>query len=313
MPVVSIVLPTFNRTGYLRLAVDSVFRQTFSDWELIVADDGSEHETRAYLRGIEDARFRPLWLAHSGNPSSVRNAAIAVARGYYLAFLDSDDVWSPQKLERQIGALRRQPSSRWSYTGCDRIQVNGQPYVDEALARHVWPEGWILEPMLHNPRNQMPMASIVAARDLVDEVGGFDPDQPWCEDLDLLLRLAMRSPVTVVAEPLCSIRSHQDDADHHSGDRIAECAHRVKLYRKMARRVPDPRLRALCQRKRAYQSLAMARFQAEKGQHPAVWRTLGTASTFSWPYPGWWLGSLKTVVKPFLPRRAIAAYRRVRG
>src|SRR6185437_668849 len=91
-PLVSVILPTFNRLGYLQAAVDSVFNQTMRDWELIVADDGSDSETRAYLQSFaEKPRVRVLWLSHSGNPGAVRNAALQCARGEYVAFLDSDD------------------------------------------------------------------------------------------------------------------------------------------------------------------------------------------------------------------------------
>ncbi|MGA7124130.1 MAG: glycosyltransferase, partial [Polyangiaceae bacterium] len=210
MPTVSIILPTFNRVRYLRLAIDSVFAQTFADWEMILADDGSTHDTRAYLRSLVDPRVRTIWLSHSGNPSFVRNTAIRAATGHYLAFLDSDDAWVPKKLERQIQVHRDQPDRRWSYTRCDLIDEHGRPIVDEALSRCMLPEGWILEALLSNLKNQMAMASVVADRDLVDEVGGFDEHQRWCEDFDLFLRLAMRSQVAAVDDPMCSIRNHRE-------------------------------------------------------------------------------------------------------
>jgi glycosyltransferase involved in cell wall biosynthesis len=86
MPNVSIILPTFNRAKFLRLAIESVFAQTYTDWELIIVDDGSAEETRAYLRSIATPQVVTIWLQHSGNPSQVRNAAISVASGRYLAF-----------------------------------------------------------------------------------------------------------------------------------------------------------------------------------------------------------------------------------
>src|SRR5229473_5509224 len=126
-PAISIILPTFNRLKYLRLTVDSVFAQTFVDWELLVADDGSDEETRAYLKGLESLpRVKLIWLSHSGNPSAVRNAALREARGDYIAFLDSDDMWMPTKLERQIDALRVSSDRRWIYTGYVRIGDAGE-------------------------------------------------------------------------------------------------------------------------------------------------------------------------------------------
>src|SRR5258708_34074473 len=120
-PAISIILPTFNRLKYLRLAVDSVFAQTFADWELLIADDGSDEETRAYLRGLENLpRVKVIWLSHSGNPSAVRNAALREARGDYIAFLDSDDMWMPAKLEPQIYVLTAS-HRRWLDPGYFRI------------------------------------------------------------------------------------------------------------------------------------------------------------------------------------------------
>jgi glycosyltransferase involved in cell wall biosynthesis len=102
---------------------------------MIIADDGSTEDTRAYLRSIKDPRVRVIWLPHSRNPSRARNAAIRAAGGHYLAFLDSDDTWAPRKLERQVEVLRERPDCRWSYTHCDLIDENDQPIVDEALRR----------------------------------------------------------------------------------------------------------------------------------------------------------------------------------
>ena len=91
-PLVSVIVPTFNRLLYLRPAVASVFAQTLVDWELIIADDGSDEHTRAYLSALQsEPRVSIIWLPHCGNPAAVRNRALRQARGEYLAFLDSDD------------------------------------------------------------------------------------------------------------------------------------------------------------------------------------------------------------------------------
>src|SRR5579863_3753675 len=91
---VSVVLPAFNRLRFLRPAIESVSAQTFADWELIIADDGSDLETRQYLQSFaDDPRVTVVWLEHTGKPSMVRNAAVLRAAGEYVAFLDSDDLW----------------------------------------------------------------------------------------------------------------------------------------------------------------------------------------------------------------------------
>src|SRR3974390_151623 len=150
IPKVSIVLPTFNRLKYLRLAVDSVFAQTFTDWELIVADDGSAADTAAYLAVLADPpRVTVLSLPHSGNPGTARNAACHAAQGEYIAFLDSDDVWMPQKLALQLASLQTHPERGWSDTAFALIDESGQ-LLSGGRARRWWPaaDGWILESVI---------------------------------------------------------------------------------------------------------------------------------------------------------------------
>src|SRR6188472_4452458 len=124
-PLASVILPAYNRLTHLRTAIASVRAQTLTDWELIIADDGSDGETRAFLRELSEKRIRVLSLEHSGNPSVVRNAAIRAASGKFLAFLDSDDLWLPHKLERQLVLMRATPARRWSYTQVRRIDDEG--------------------------------------------------------------------------------------------------------------------------------------------------------------------------------------------
>jgi glycosyltransferase involved in cell wall biosynthesis len=293
----------------LRLAVASVYAQTYGDWELIIADDGSAEDTRTFLRSIVDPRVRTLWLPHSGNPSRVRNAAIAAAGGRYLAFLDSDDVWAPSKLERQIGALRNRPGSRWSYTACESIDENDRPIPKKNAQAIVRPEGWIFQQLLKLEIG-IAMPTVVAERDLVNEAGGFDELQLFGEFHDLCLRLALKGEVVAVRESLCSVRAH---GEHYSSDKIADHAGWMRLYEKMASIIASPSLRAYCARMRAGTSLKLARQQGVDGQLREALATLGKASAFSWRYPRWWWGALKVVVRPLIPKAWMAALRRRSG
>ncbi len=305
MPAVSVILPTFNRIKFLRSAVESVYAQTYADWELIISDDGSDDETRAYLRSISTPQVRIIWLPHCGNPSRVRNAAIDVAAGFYLAFLDSDDVWAPGKLEKQLGALRDRPGSRWSYTACDSIDENGRhiPKGNKAIVR---PEGWIFERLLKLDIG-IAMPTVVAERSLVEESGRFDEEQRFGEFHDLCLRLAMKGEVAVVREPLCSVRTHDD---HYSSDKIGDHTAWMRLYEKMENCVADPGLRPFCARMRAETSLKLSRQRWANGDFSAAWATLGRASRFSWRYPHWWWGVLKGMARSIVPQALISALRR---
>src|SRR5580704_16014654 len=147
-PNVSVILPTYNRVAYLRDTIASVLVQSYPDWELIIADDGSDAATREFLASYEDSRITHLWLAHSGNPGAVRNRALERARGGHVAFLDSDDVWSADKLERQLNLLESRPECRWSYTGLKMIDKAGHPFRDPTAPHWVPYDGDVVEALL---------------------------------------------------------------------------------------------------------------------------------------------------------------------
>src|SRR5262249_55824802 len=175
-PAVSIVLPTFNRLRYLPAAIESVFAQTFTDWELIVADDGSEAQTQAYLVSVADPpRVRVLHLPHTGNPGSVRNAAWRSAHGEYIAFLDSDDIWSPEKLTLQLAALHRHPERGWSHTAFAIIDASGAPLYG---ANTRWPatEGWVVERLI---RMEIVVATspLIVRLSLLEQLAGVHDTQ----------------------------------------------------------------------------------------------------------------------------------------
>jgi teichuronic acid biosynthesis glycosyltransferase TuaG len=107
-PQVSVVMPVYNAAGWLAHSIGSLRAQTFTDWELLAVDDGSRDDSLARLQALaaEDARIRPLPMPANGGVAAARNAGIEAARGRWIAFLDSDDAWAPDKLARQVAHLR---------------------------------------------------------------------------------------------------------------------------------------------------------------------------------------------------------------
>lgn len=308
-PEVSVILPAFNRLAHLRDAIDSVLAQTHSDWELIIADDGSADETRAFLRGIRDDRIKTLWLQHCGNPGTVRNRALGEARGVYVAFLDSDDLWDPRKLELQLQHMQSRRERRWSYTKDRPIDDRGNPLSEANLQPWLPYEGFIVEPLLKIAAI-ICTSTVIAERSLVNEVGGFEEGQYFGEDYDLWLRLAMRSEASALCEPLTCTRDHRDN---YSQDRVGAYEGWVRLYGKMAGILPEARLRSLCWRRQGESALILARLHQQRGEHLAVVRTLLAVSKHSWPHPSWWRDTLKIMVRPFVPSRVRSIYRRSKG
>jgi glycosyltransferase involved in cell wall biosynthesis len=312
-PLVSVILPTYNRLKYLRPAVDSVLAQTFEDWELIIADDGSEAQTAAYLQDLQQRpQVTVQRMPHSGNPGIARNAACKLARGSYLAFQDSDDVWHPEKLSRQIASLERHPERGWSHTAFAVIDDAGQPLRGERA--RWWPaaEGWILESLI-KMETVIAIPSVIVRRALFERAGGFDVRQRMCEDYDLWLRLAGLSEIDGVRETLLFVRTHQEH--FHKYPVVYE--DRGRALEKALRAGADRSVRPLLRRERAKAAAELARSQAILGGRLAALRTLVKSSQYSWGFREWWLGGANAAVRAVAPagilRIARAVVRRGRG
>ncbi len=192
---VSVIIPAYNRAGTLKKAIDSVLNQSFKDFELIVIDDGSTDETLEILRDYQD-RLKSVTIPHSG-VSAARNRGIEEAEGDFMAFLDSDDYWLPEKLAIQTDFFRRNPEARICQT--DETWHRHGKRVNPGK-RHHKPSGDIfyqsLRLCLVSP------SAVMIRRDLIDDVGVFDESLPACEDYDLWLRISARFPVYLIGQSL---------------------------------------------------------------------------------------------------------------
>ena len=304
-PLVSIIVPTFGRLKYLRPTVASVLRQTLEDWELIIADDGSDEETRGYLRSLgADRRIRLVWLTHTGIPALVRNAALREARGEYVAFLDSDDLWSPEKLARQVEILRARPECRWCYTAISHIDGSGEPLAEPVIGPWQPCEGAVFERLVSGPV-VIRTPSVLAARELVARAGGFDETIRSGEDYDLWLRLALASEVALLDEPLVQVRRHEAN---HTGDWEIAFAGRDRTLRKL-QDVVDSNRRVLLRAERTANALTLAARHASLGNRARMLRVLYRALPYSWSSRRWWFALVKTPLRPYLPQRLVEAYR----
>ena len=210
---VSVVIPTRDRAERVGEAVASVLAQTRPADEVWVVDDGSTDGTPALLRerfggAIEVVETPPRGV------SAARNEGLRRAGGDWIAFLDSDDLWQPTKLERQLAALADEADDRgqpYRACHCDEIWIRRGRRVNPRR-RHRKRGGWIFHHAL--PLCVISPSAVVLQRSVLDEIGGFDESYPACEDYELWLRLTSRYPILYLDEPL--VVKHGGHADQLS-------------------------------------------------------------------------------------------------
>ena len=191
----SVIIPTHNREHLLPRALNSIAAQTQTPLEVIVVDDGSTDDTIATLR-----REYPdvvLFEEPHRGVSAARNHGIHASRGDWIAFLDSDDEWRPEKLARQDAALVSTPTVLLCHT--DEVWIRNGVRVNP-MKKHAKRGGTIFEDCL--PLCCMSPSSVVVHREVLEDVGVFDETLPACEDYDLWLRITSRYPVLFIDEPL---------------------------------------------------------------------------------------------------------------
>jgi len=286
-PLVSVVMATCNREHFLAPAIDSVLKQSVADLELIIADDGSGEPTRRVLRAWEsDPRVSVMWLPHRGVPGAVRNAALQAARGRYLAFQDSDDVWLPDKLASQLAALTDTPGARWCYTACEHIDSRGSAIAPA----HINPwraHGGDIRDAVACLRAHTALPTVLVERELLDSAGYFDERMKLFEDHDLWLRLACLSEVAVVPQPLVKVRRHDE---HYSGrDELAAAECRATFLERAWRAPISAAARTELRRIRAVQGGRVARLRARAGDRRAALESLRQSRRDGWRYARWWI------------------------
>jgi glycosyltransferase involved in cell wall biosynthesis len=202
MPLVSVIVPTYRRATLLAETLDSVAAQTYRDFEVIVVEDGS-HEAREVVARYDD-RFRYLWQENQGL-SGTRNTGAAAARGDWLAFIDDDDLWRPEKLARQVDRMRSAPDAVLIHT--DHVTlIDGVLSEGRRLLPHDQvPSGRVLGPLFLG--NFIIVSSVLLKREAFERAGRFVKGE-IPEDYDLWLRVARFGAIEFVDEPLTVYRDH---------------------------------------------------------------------------------------------------------
>lgn len=205
-PLVSTIIPTYNRRDDVVVAIRTALAQSYPSQEIIVVDDGSTDGTSSLLESEFGSALRILRTERLG-VSGARNHGMVAARGDYIALLDSDDEWLPEKLAKQVAFLEERPDFGMVMT--DVAQMNRERTTFAVLRRReaVPVDGDVVRHVLRQPA--LVPASILLRRRVLDDVGMFDTTLPTAEDIDFHLRVAARWKIGVIAEPLTrAMRGH---------------------------------------------------------------------------------------------------------
>ena len=204
-PLVSVIIPTYNRAALVVQAVQSVLGQTYRRIETIVVDDGSTDNTRKLLSAY-DGRIRYIYEERSER-SKARNEGFKCSKGDYIAFLDSDDLWLPTKIDKQVQVFHEQPDMGVVYTDVEFVDKNGLPHCKEISWAEPVRDVLYEDLMTHNVVTGS-LSSIMVRRKCLDRVGLFDECMTACEDLDLYRRLARYYKFHKIDVPLVKVRIH---------------------------------------------------------------------------------------------------------
>jgi len=229
MTRVSVIIPTYNAEKFISETIASVMTQTYPDWEIIAVDDGSIDRTPEILRKYAEKfpqKIRVIVQKNSG-VSVARNTGIAASKGEYLAFLDHDDLWLPEKLERQVDLLDANKELGLVYSDSYIIDEKGElkgTFIHSIMSKNIIR----CEKFRGNIFNELfcvdfiPLLTVVVRKEVLKRVGNFDPKYKISEDYDLFLKIAQIYPVDFIDQPLAKYRMHSGGASKNLETRIKE-------------------------------------------------------------------------------------------
>jgi glycosyltransferase involved in cell wall biosynthesis len=203
---VSIIVPTYNRAHLVIETINSILAQTFKDFELIVIDNESSDNTEEVIKSYSDGRIRYFRNQNNGLVAVNRNYGINKANGEYIAFCDDDDLWMPEKLERQVKLLDLNKELGLVYSDSYIMNENGNLERYTLLSSSKLFRGNVFDKLFQ--MNFIPMLTVMIRREVLSKVGGFDPKYIIAQDHDLWLRIAEHYPIDFTEEPLAKYRIH---------------------------------------------------------------------------------------------------------
>lgn len=206
-PLVSVIIPTYNRAEFLGFAISSILDQTYKNLQVIIVDDGSTDDTENVIKNFQNQEIVYIKQEHKGAPSA-RNIGIANSKGEYIAFLDSDDMWMPAYIEKQLEVFEKSKLNPGVvYCGIEYIDETGRQIREKRLPAY---RGDLFLYLLGARRNVVigAISTVLIKRKCFEECGLFDNNLPSRQDLDLLIRMSRKFTFDYVYEVLVKRRVH---------------------------------------------------------------------------------------------------------
>lgn len=223
MPKVSVIIPTYNRANFIGETIQSVLDQTFQDFEIIVVDDGSTDNTKEIIESFikKSGKIKYLYEKNSGTCAAPRNVGFYNSTGKYLCFLDSDDLWLPEKLQKQIDFFKNSGNEKLGFIDCGTLIIN--EHGKEIKNNYNFPkyQGNVYKDFLKYNFVLSP-GSVLIKRSVLENIGLFDENLPSAEDWELWIRISKKYEFASLKEPLFKYRVHINNLTSAVAKRGAE-------------------------------------------------------------------------------------------
>ena len=293
-PAVSVVIATFNRAEYLPATIDSVLKQSFQDFELIVVDDGSTDDTKAVVE-CYGSRLNYLYQSNHG-ASSARNLGVRHARAPWIAFQDSDDLSLPNHLASLYGYVQKFPACGMVFANGNYVRGAAQSrgkksIIQPAKSRQLAEKGVRLVDLFE--KSILRVQAALISKQAYDSLGGHDESLRICSDLDLGLRMLMNFPVAYLDQELFSYRIHAGNIGRDDELRLTE---NIRVIEKLIREYPEARQligKNLLARRLAYRYYRLAKGRWKRGEKDKCREALREALRLRPFYPKYRVYQLK--------------------
>jgi glycosyltransferase involved in cell wall biosynthesis len=259
MPTVSICIPTYNRKDYLKETLDSIFAQTYKDYEVVIVDDGSADGTAEMIKNAGYA-VRYYWQKNAGE-AAARNRLVELAEGKFITFIDSDDLLMPDAVERMMNAVETEDEEVIVYGSYLRIDENGKIYgrSKQNLCSGQITKQLFQDILVHSCGSMFPKRAI-------EEAGGFDESLRVCSPYVLFLRLSLKYRFIALVEPMFKRRRHRDNLSAISKDnRLTELKVLEKFYYQEGGRCVIPE--KLAMRRLSEETYRVGKCALEEGEY----------------------------------------------